>query len=282
MYANGSRAAFYGGLAARILNIPIIWHCRIADRDPYLDFLLSWLSAGIVTNSRATSKRFEPRFSQKVSVVYNGLDLQWIRGDVLNKPELIGTDWKVILYIARASRWKRHDLAVSAFERIAKVQSKAHLICVGGKDTQDSEWWDQLQAMTSRSLFSERIHWIGRAEDVRPWLRSASILILTSDNEPFGRVLVEAMACGIPVVATRSGGVPEIVREGLEGLLVTPGSADEICDAIVKLLNDDALSKHFSKAGRKRAEDFSIENHVKQMVDVFEQTLKCRAKCIRR
>jgi glycosyltransferase involved in cell wall biosynthesis len=282
VYANGSRAAFYGGLTARMLNIPLIWHCRIADRDPYLDFLISRLSAGIVTNSHATSKRFKPRFSQKIRVVYNGIDLQWLRGDVLNKPEFIGADWKVILHVARVSRWKRHDLALGAFERIAKVEPKAHLVCLGAKDRLDPGWWDQLQAMSTRCLFSERIHWIGQVEDIRPWLRSAFLLLLTSDNEPFGRVLVEAMACGLPVVATRCGGIPEIVREGLDGLLVAPGSTYEVSDAVVRLLNHDALRKRLSESGRKRAEEFSLENHVHLMVQVFEETLRFHSRRVTR
>jgi len=269
IYANGSRAAFYGGLTGLFLKIPTVWHCRIADRDAYLDLLLSKLSAVIIANSRATSKRFKR--GGKTRVIHNGVDLGWLRRDLLSRPEAVGADWKAILVVARVSRWKRHDLALCAFERIAAVEPNAHLICLGAKDRLDPEWWDRLQAMTRDSCYSERIHWMGQVEDVRPWLRSASLLFLTSENEPFGRVLVEAMAAGLPVVATRSGGVPEIVREGIDGLLVAPGNAHAMSEAVVKILIDDALRKRLSESGLKRAEEFSIEKHLNRMLSVFKE-----------
>lgn len=277
IYANGSRAALYGGLVGCLMKIPVLWHCRIADSDPYIDSLLTRLCNQIVANSHATSRRFREEIKNKVKVIYNGIDLHWLKGGVLSKPEGIGDNWKVILLIARVSRWKRHDLALNAFEKIAEIEPNAHLVCLGDKDGLDPEWWDQLRVMTSLSSFSERIHWIGQVQDIRPWLRSSSLLLLTSENEPFGRVIVEAMACGLPIIATRSGGVPEIVREGIDGILVTPGSASEVCEAVLKLLRDEGLRNSLSAAGTKRAEEFSLEKHVNQMVQVFEETLQHHA-----
>jgi len=281
IYANGSRAALYSGLLGRILRIPVIWHCRIAVPDIYLDPLISRSSHLIVTNTKATAERFSPNLSYKVRVVYNGIDLRWLKSDDVRPPQLVKEDWRVILVVARVSRSKRHDLALNAFERIAEVEPNAHLVCLGAKDGLDLGWWDHLQFMTSQSPFSGRVHWIGEVLDIRPWLRSASLLFLTSDNEAFGRVLVEAMACGAPVIATRSGGVPEIVRDGIDGILVTPGSANEVCEAVLKLLRDESLKNSLSDSGRKRAEEFSLESHVNQMVHVFEETLKYHPERIR-
>lgn len=278
IYANGSRAAFYGGLVGCLMNIPVLWHCRVADSDPYVDSLLTHLCNQIVANSHATARRFSQGLNNKVKLIYNGIDLKWVKGDVLSKPEWIGADWKVILFIARVSRWKRHDLALKALESIADVEPKVHLVCVGAKDRLDPEWWEHLQVLTSQSPFLGRVHWIGEVQDIRPWLRSSSLLLLTSDNEPFGRVLVEAMACGLPVIATRSGGVPEIVREGIDGILVSPGSANEVCEAVLKLFRNEDLRKSLSESGRKRAEEFSIERHLNQMVEVFEETLRDYAR----
>jgi glycosyltransferase involved in cell wall biosynthesis len=278
VYANGSRAAFYGGIAGRLLRLPVLWHCRMADRDPLLDAILSILTSCIIVNSNATAARFKRAIRHKIRTVYNGLDLQRLRDPSIEKPESVRDDWKMILVIARVSRWKRHDLALHAFERIAELEPKAHLVCLGAKDHLDPEWWDDLQMLTFQSRFSGRIHWMGQVEDIRPWLRSAFLLLLPSLNEPFGRVLVEAMACGVPVIATRSGGVPEIVREQIDGILVTPGSANEVCEAVIQLLRDESLRNRLSESGRKRAEEFSLERHVNQMVQVFEETLKYQAR----
>jgi glycosyltransferase involved in cell wall biosynthesis len=99
-------------------------------------------------------------------------------------------------------------------------------------------------------------------------------LILTSENEPFGRVLVEGMACGIPVVATRTGGIPEIVRDGQDGLLVAPNRVGEIAEAMLKLLDDDDLRQQTSRSALERAKLFSLDAHTTQMTQVFEGLIK--------
>jgi glycosyltransferase involved in cell wall biosynthesis len=278
VYANGSRAAFYGGITGRLLHLPVVWHCRIADRDPYLDTVLCMLTSCIIANSKATATRFRRGFRHKIRVVYNGIDLQWLRDPSVEKPEFIRNDWKVILVIARASRDKRHDIILSSFEKAAKQDPNIYLVCVGSKDSLDPAWWDLLQERTQKSESKARIHWIGQVEDVRPWYKGAQMLVLASENESFGRVVVEAMAWGVPVIATRVGAIPEIVRDGIDGILITPGSANEVREAVLKLLRDESLKTSVTESGRKRAEGFSIERHVNKMVQVFEETLRHHAR----
>lgn len=273
IYANGSRAAFYGGIAGRLLRVPVIWHCRIAQRDLYLDPILVRLSSRIVTNSQATTRRFSPHFQVKISMIYNGVDILWLQEGDVRLPNLIQEDWKVILNVARVSKWKRHDLILSAFEQTARYDSKIHLFCLGAKDEWEPDWWEHLQERTRQSPVSQRIHWVGQVDDVRPWYRSADMLVLASENEPFGRVIVEAMACGLPVIATRSGGVPEIIRHEKEGLLVSPGNVKELTGAIERLLKDDPLRKHLIRYGRQRSAYFNLENHMTKMVKVFAETV---------
>lgn len=271
IYANGSRAAFYGGVAGRMMNVPVIWHCRMTERDNYLDPTITRLSHIIIANSKATALRFKKELSRKVKVIHNGVNLEWLREKGIKKPDLVQEDWKVILMVSRISRWKRHDLALAAFEHIASSDPNAHLVCVGAQDPRESQWWASLQRKSHSSPFSSRIHWIGAADDIRPWYRAASILLLPSMNEPFGRVLVESMAVGVPVVAMRSGGVPEIVRHGKDGLLVTHANASELGSACLRLLGDAALREMLGQSSRERSEMFGLENHIRKMVEVFEE-----------
>lgn len=270
VYANGSRAAFYGGLACRLYNIPLLWHCRIADRDPALDLLLCTLSSKIIVNSKATAQRFWRAFGNKTRVVYNFLDIKWLQSGSFPKPDLIDNNWKVILVVARASKEKRHDVLLSAFENIAANDSTVHLVCLGGIDHLDLPWWQHLQSRTSASPFSNRIHWVGHVDDVRPWYRSAHFLALGSETESFGRVLVEAMASGLPVIATRAGGIPEIIRDGQDGLLVTPGSITEMAEGFSRLLKVDSLRQRFIESGLERAQLFDMKTHISQMITIFE------------
>ena len=273
IYANGSRVALYGGLLGRILRIPTIWHCRVAQGDPYLDPFLVRLSTGIVANSQATARRFSPRFQTKVSMIHNGVDINWLRDKNVRLPDMIQEEWKVILTVARVSKWKRHDLVLSAFEQVAASEPLAHLVFLGAKDVSEPGWWEYLQEMTRRSPFSPRVHWLGQVKDVRSWYRVADMMVLASENEPFGRVIVEAMACGVSVVACRSGGVPEVVRDGLDGLLASPGSDHEIAEAMIKILNDHNFSEQLARSAIERAELFSLDSHVAKMMQIFENSL---------
>ncbi|MCJ7593761.1 MAG: glycosyltransferase family 4 protein, partial [Desulfobacterales bacterium] len=232
------------------------------------------LSSRIIANSHVTARRFGLPLRERVKVVHNGLDLRWLSANQTVKPALIEPGWKVILVVARLSKWKRHDLVISAFERVAESAPELHLICIGAKDPLDEDWWVELQGRTRRSAFSNRIHWVGHVADVRPWYRAASMLVLPSQNEPFGRVLVEAMACGVPVIATQGGGVPEIVRHGKDGLLVGLGQADEMAKAILRVLRDDVLRADLTESARTRAKLFSLEAHIARMEQIFEETLK--------
>ena len=274
IYANGSRAVFYGGLAGKLLGIPVIWHCRIAGHDPYMDFFLCRLSNCIIANSKATGKRFHPRFSSKVCVVYNGVNLYWLQQNDGSKPEIIQEGWKVILVVARLSRDKRHDILLSAFEHVARPHPDLHLVFLGRMDSSDPAWWQELQTRTLRSPYSERIHWVGHVEDVRPWYRAACFLALASENESFGRVIVEAMACRLPVIATRVGGIPEIVRENKDGLLVTPGNIAEMAEGFSRFLRDESLRLLLIKSGLERAKNFDIKTHIDQMIRIFEDCVK--------
>jgi glycosyltransferase involved in cell wall biosynthesis len=278
IYANGSRAAFYGGTVGRLCSIPVIWHCRVSSPDPYLDFLLLRLVDRIIANSGATASRFSSAFQDKIEIVYNGFDLKWLRDSNVPKPVLIEDDWVPLLVVARISRWKRHDLILSAFEHIASVETNTHLICLGERDHDDPSWWNELQEKTITSPFSNRIHWIGAVDDVRPWYRAASLMVLSSTNEAFGRVVVEAMASSVPVVATRSGGIPEIITHMKNGILVPENDAGAISDAVLTILQDPSLKGRLAGEGFKRAECFGIEAHVNKMLEVFTNVVNHQRK----
>ena len=270
VYANGSRAAFYGGIAGRLCGVPSIFHCRIADRDPAFDTVLGLLNQRIIANSRATAARFSKWFRHKTTVVYNGLNLEWLNTGDQSAEIKCGDDAKVVLVAARLSRWKRHDLAIDAFNRIG-AHGNIHLVCVGGVDSEDPEWADELRRLSAKSKFGDRIHWVGNVSDIRPWYKLADVLLLPSENEPFGRVIVEAMAHGIPIVATNGGGVPELIREGEEGGLVDMGNTKEMAAKLMLLLHDAEQREKISIAAKKRAESFSLKKHVARMDQIFKR-----------
>jgi len=139
IYANGSRAALYGGIVGQLIDLPVIWHCRTLHRDKLLDPILTTLNSCIIANSQATSKRISTRMQNKTRVVYNGIDIKWLQDDRVLKTDYVKDDWSVILIVARISRWKRHDIVLSAFEKAAYSDPNIHLICLGDEDNTENE-----------------------------------------------------------------------------------------------------------------------------------------------
>lgn len=273
IYANGSRAAFYGGMAGRMCSIPVVWHCRVGGPDLSLDGILLRLVDRVIANSRATATRFPLRYKKKIETVYNGFDLGWLRDADIKKPAWVEDNWTVLLVVARVSRWKRHDLVLAAFEKVAQTAESIHLICVGGKDLSESAWGDEMQARTRRHPFSDRVHWIGSVDDIRPWYRAASMLVLPSANEPFGRVIVEAMASGVPVIATASGGIPEVITHMQNGILIPEHDDDALYRAIMNVLLDNRLRNRIQQEGYKRSDHFNISWHVEKMLSIFNDVM---------
>lgn len=120
-----------------------------------------------------------------------------------------------------------------------------------------------------------RVGWLGPQD--QPVLLSAyaaaSLFVLPSSYESFGRVLIEAMAAGLPVVATRVGGIPEVVEEGRTGLLVPFGDVAQLSQALALLLEDAALRKRFSVEGRRRAETFRVDAYGAKVEAILSQVV---------
>lgn len=125
-----------------------------------------------------------------------------------------------------------------------------------------------------------KIHFTGWREDVPEILATSDVFVMPSLGEHFGRVLVEAMAMGKPVVATDAGGTPEIVLDGETGLLVPPGQPEPLAGAVLALLNDAARAGRLGTAGRCRAHaDFSLARHAAAVQALYDELLsECRER----
>jgi len=275
LHANNSRPAFYAGIMGRLLDIPTLFHCRIDKPDTRLDWLLVRLVGGVIANSDATAKRFSAWSKFRVWTVHNGLDVSaWHPDGRYESKKPFGAT-QVMLVVARVSRWKRHDVALDVFERLSKTIPGLHLVCVGDKDPTDVAWWDVLQQRTENLRNGNRVHWVGGVVHaaLEDWYAAADVLVLPSDDEPFGRVLVEAMYMGVPVLAFDGGGVPEVVQHGKQGLLIPRGDVDGMADAVAKLLGDANFRTKMGAAGQRRAKIFSVQSYVLNNCDIYNEII---------
>ena len=137
-----------------------------------------------------------------------------------------------------------------------------------------------LQRRISELKLDEMVRLLGFRRDMPPLLAAADICVLPAHAEACGRVLFEAMAMAKPVVATMSGGTPEIVVDGVTGLLVAPRNPVTLAEALLVLLKDPAKCQALGAAGRERAvKQFSIHTYVQQAMAVYAEVLAVRGVC---
>ncbi len=135
----------------------------------------------------------------------------------------------------------------------------------------DGPEWTRVEQAVAATGSADRVRLIGFAPDPRPVLCRTDIVVLPSAAEACPMALLQAMACGVPVVATRVGGVAEIVRDGVDGLLVEPGAEDQLVAALTRLAQDPALRRRLGAAGRRRvAERFDIRLSARSLLAIYE------------
>jgi len=273
VHANGTRAMMYGGLAAKFAQRSAIWHVRVADSDGWLDRALYQLSAKIIVNSEAVSRRFTWRTADHVRCIHNGVDTVWFsprRPSSEHRAALgLSACDRVVVSVGRFVGYKGYADLLDAAAILHRQDSGVHWVLVG-----DGELRSDLVRQSEKLGMSRHVHFTGWMEDIRETLALADVFVLPSHGEHFGRVLIEAMAMKKPVVATDAGGVPEIVRHGETGWLVEPGQPDRLAEAIGSLLADRAQAIQFGESGRRVAEDrFSLESHVHQVQSLYQELM---------
>ena len=280
VHSNTSRATIYVTLATLISGIPVVWHVRIPHTDGLLDRYLALRSSFIIVVSQAVKKRFDWLKKGKIKVIYNGVNTKSFSpgppyDEIMNKFDLKNKNI-VIGAVGRISPEKGLEFLISAMEDVIKVYPQAKILIVGEGNTQ---YLLALQAKVDELNLSSNIIFAGFHEDIPEVLRSIDIFCLPSLTEGFNRTLLEAMACGLPIVATEVGGNVEIIQDGVNGLLVTPGNSGALASAIIALLKDKKKAKNMGIEGRRIVkESFSIETNVRQTEALYKEIISAKWK----
>jgi N-acetyl-alpha-D-glucosaminyl L-malate synthase BshA len=176
---------------------------------------------------------------------------------------------KLIIHLSNFRPVKRVEAVVDVFQRIRK-QVRAKLIFVG----EGPELNKAMRTVHERGLACD-VEALGEQDQVVPLLSVSDLFILPSAQESFGLAALEAMACDVPVVASRVGGLPEVVEDGVSGYLLEPHDVEGMAKAAVALLTDDALHAQFAKAGLERVRrHFCSKRVVPQYEAYYQEVMK--------
>jgi len=288
IYANTAKALIVGGVAALLSRKPLLYHLHDIISAKHFSAVNRRLlvafgnrAEAVVANSEATRRSFIESGGRKelTSVVHNGFDPECYTEPTaeyrLSFREEFGIgDAPCVLMVGRITPWKGQHLLLEAVRTLPAV----HAIIAGEAlfTDEDRQYGDRIMKTAAQPELAGRIHFVGFRKDLSRWYGAVDLVVHASTApEPFGRVIVEGMLAGKPVIATRGGGASEILTDKVTGYLIAPGDARQIAVAIRTILDDPYDAAAVAERGREHARQKyskeallnSIEKVIGQVID---------------
>ncbi len=258
---NTNFAHLYGGLAARMAGLPCIWYFHDLIETSRLRGSLAriWrlLARGLATHIVGVSQAVIDALAtgSRASVIYTGLHSP----DRVPLPDLraqlgLTIDTKLVGYIGRIGYVKALDVLVRAAQQVVQAQPTIHFVLFGEAMFGEQQVKRDLMALVDQVQLTDHWHWLGYDPQATARLPEFEILVLPSRREALPLVLLEAGLMGKAVVASRVGGVPEIVVDNETGLLVSPGNPTELAAAMMRLVCEPSLAAEMGRRAKRRVE----------------------------
>ncbi len=274
---NGFRGNADAIVAAWLLGVPCVVHSKGFDKFSFIDRVLSRRVALCISMTKAIEVhcREGGMKPEAYAVVYDGLDLSAFkpRRDAADVRRELGTapDAEVVGVVGNIQAWKGQRVLVDALDLLRERRPRLVAWLVGGVHRGGLAYSEALLTHLRKRGLEDRVVLSGPRPDVPDLMAAMDIVVHTSvRREPFGRVIIEAMAVGSPLIATRAGGVPELVNDGQDGVLTTPGSAGELAAVIDRLLEDTQERERLAAAALHSVQRFRLNLHVERMCALFE------------
>jgi glycosyltransferase involved in cell wall biosynthesis len=280
VHANTLKADVIGGLAATLAGRPVIWHVHELLQSGYLPAFArrAFLALGrtlpnhILTNSHSTLSYLLPGRRDRMSVVHPGIDVR--PRTPAKGPSPLARP--VVGLVGRIAPFKGQHVFIRAAARVLAEFPSAKFKIVGGALFGEDVYEQSLRALAATLGLDGAIEFTGFRDDARCLIRDVDVLVHASVlGEGFGQVVIEGMAAGKPIVATNGGAIPEIIEDGVTGLLVPMGDDQAMARAICSLLSDPARATEMGQIGRRRVlQKFTVEQTAEKVQSVYEGVLR--------
>jgi len=277
-----TRTHLISALAGRLSGVPVVWRMN----DDTLPRSLAAIAGRVPRRIISVSNYLREHYRSSLTItdlIPDGVPLPMVipqaeaRRDLSFPPETL-----LIVLVARIVRWKGHRVFLHALAPLAADHPRLHGLMVGGWSPSDNvsgplgggePYQKELESLVQSLGLTQRVTFMGHTSAAARVFAAADIVAHTSIlSEPFGRVIVEAMAAARPVVAAQAGGALEIVEPDVTGLLTPPGDVGALTEALRKLMDDSALRQRMGEAGRARAErEYSLKLMAERFMQVWEE-----------
>jgi glycosyltransferase involved in cell wall biosynthesis len=284
VHTHSSKAGILGRVAAKISFVPNIIHTPhghvfyghfgvfASKVFLWVEKLFSRFTDRMVALTDGEKNDYENLSvcpAEKLLKIHSGVDVKQFKqsnGNMVEKRRSLGLDQNgnVVGFVGWLLPIKGPEYLLKAMEYVWQEYPETALVFVGKGDLDVD-----LRTQALRVSANGRVKFLGWREDIDEIMPVFDMLVLPSLNEGMGRVLVEAMAAGKPVVASRVGGIPDLVRDGETGYLVPPADEKALADGIKKLLDDPGKAWEMGQHGKKRCQQFSLEAMIEKLDDLY-------------
>ena len=290
VHTHNSKAGFLGRLAAKLVGVPVIVHTvhgfAFHDEEPLwrqmlfrnLERLASrWSDRMIFISQPLIDWALKDHIvgEDKITKIYSGIQLDKFHPVKSEEKDQIRSKWSlqkeeaVVGIVSKLWEGKGHTVLIEAFKLLKEKIKDAKLVIVG-----EGYLYDELFRRVGNNGLRDSVLFTGFQMDVSEIIATFDVAVLPSFFEGMGRVILEAMAMEKPIVASRVGGIPDLIDQGINGLLVRPGDARELADALERVLSDNGLAKKLGKEGRKKIKDqFSADVMVRSIEKLYRELL---------
>lgn len=279
VHTNSLKSALYGAVAAKSAKLPLIWHIRDHIGPPYLKPIVAkgirlmsrFLPNGVIANSKSTLSALELPPDKKTLVVYSAFAKAITARDVSANAR--DDDSFNVVLVGRLAEWKGQHILLEA-ARSFLPDKRVKFWLAGDALFGEEEYKSRLES-TMREYGLDNVNLLGHVDDIQGLMQRCDLLIHTSITpEPFGQVIIEGMAAGLPVIASNEGGPRETVVPGETGLLIEPGDPAKLEAAIRWMLEHPQERQQMGEKGMERVKKhFVIENTVKDIVHYYKGLL---------
>lgn len=274
---NGLRANFDGILAGILTRRPIICHVKGFEKYSARERWGARRVTTLVCMTQAVLEHCHAHGTRAPDerVVYDAVDESWLRpgqpADAVRRELGIPEDAPCIGIAGNIQEWKGQRVVVDALGLLAD-QPRLHCVISGGVHRAGDAYAATLRARIAALGLTDRVHLIGFRNDIPDVMNAWDVVVHASVRpEPFGRVILEGMLLGKPVIATAGGGVPELIDNGKTGFIVPPGDAPALAESLRRILVSPAEAQAIGSRAREWArQQFSLSRQVAAMSDIYE------------
>ncbi len=277
VHARSRIPAWIAFFASRKTKTAFITTCHGYYGTHFFSRIMSW-SKLVITPSEVIGRHMIDDFGvlpDNVRIIPRSVDLK--KFNISRDPYRSRIQYTITI-IGRITPLKGHIYFIKAMAKVIRTIPNVKIWIIGDAPAKKEAYREELQVLVKRLGLGDYVEFLGNRRDIPQLLAHTDVLVLsTITEEAFGRVILEAQAAGVPVVATKVGGVIEIIDDGKTGLLVLPKDTDEMARAVIRLLKDKILVQNLTVEAKKKLEGkFTLDHMASQTIKVYEELLKSR------